>query len=441
LIILGFHGVEAFAVLALTVSLSLARPRLWQLRIQPASAAIFGAILSVALGLVPLDLLAAALELLSVPVMTIVSLMIITLSAERAGLFALLAEKIAIGSRGSGWRLFTLIFISGTATGMLFTNDAAVLIFTPLVFELVEQIRGPSWTVRSCIPFYFAVLYVANLVGAFVTSNPINIVVATLFHIRFAEYALWMLMPAVASMAVSFGGLALVFRRSVPERFEIRPLPRRQYRKSEVASCAVILVATLAGFFAEPITGVPTWLVASGGALVLLALQASQISRVASVVRNVSWDVLLFVVGIFVVVVGLRRVGLTQEIGRLVSFFAAHGTSAMTFGTSSLAAVCSAILDNHPTADVIGWAIRDLSLPAMQTKTLAFAALIGGDLGPKMAPIGSLAALIWFRLLRDRGVDIPYSLYIRIGIPLTIAAIVAAALVLNAEVALAGQRL
>ena len=108
----------------------------------------------------------------------------------------------------------------------------------------------------------------------------------------------------------------------------------------------------------------------------------------------------------------------------------------MTFGTSLMAATCSSILNNHPTAYMMGFAIRDLSTAAAQTKTLAFAALIGGDLGPKMIPIGSLAALIWFRLLRDRGVHIPYSLYVKIGIPVTIAAIVAAVLVLNAEIAL-----
>ena len=149
-----------------------------------------------------------------------------------------------------------------------------------------------------------------------------------------------------------------------------------------------------------------------------------------------SWDVLVFVAGIFIVVMGLRRVGLTSQIGRFLSTLVVSGTSAMTFGTSLMAATCSSILNNHPTAYMMGFAIRDLSTAAAQTKTLAFAALIGGDLGPKMIPIGSLAALIWFRLLRDRGVHIPYSLYVKIGIPVTIAAIVAAVLVLNAEIAL-----
>jgi arsenical pump membrane protein len=110
----------------------------------------------------------------------------------------------------------------------------------------------------------------------------------------------------------------------------------------------------------------------------------------------------------------------------------------MTLATSMLAAACSSVLNNHPTAYMMGFAIRDLPTAAFQTKALALSALIGGDLGPKMLPIGSLAALIWFRLLRDRGVHIPYWLYIKIGVPVTIAAILAAVFVLNLEIAVAG---
>jgi arsenical pump membrane protein len=339
---------------------------------------------------------------------------------------------MAIAAGGSGRRLFAYIFICGTVTGMLFTNDAAVLIFTPLVFQLVERVQTDSWELRNKIPFYFAVLYVANLVGALVTSNPINIVVASLFHISFLEYARWMFLPAAASILVTFAGLAIVFRRSVPrsyERVSFQPVIRS---RRQLAHCSFVLCATLAGFFTESLTGIPTWLVACAGALTLLVVDR----EFSPIIRGVSWDVLVFVVGIFIVVIGLRRVGLTEQIGHLVFGLVAAGTSAMTFGTSLMAAVCSSILNNHPTAYMMGFAIRDLSTAAANMKALAFAALIGGDLGPKMLPIGSLAALIWFRLLRDRGVHIPYWLYIKIGVPVTIAAIVAAVFVLNVELAL-----
>ena len=385
----------------------------------------------------PIGLVAVALKLLLFPILTIVSLMVITLIAERAGLFNLLAQSIAAAAGGDGRRLFAYIFACGTVTGMLFTNDAAVLIFTPLVFQLIERVQGDSWKLPNKIPFYFAVLYVANLVGALVTSNPINIVVASLFHISFLEYARWMFFPAMASILVTFAGLAIVFRKSVPRSYICPPTVAVTQNRVQLALSSLVLCATLIGFFTESLTGIPTWLVACVGAMALLGIHATVgKGEISSVIRGVSWDVLVFVAGIFIVVMGLRRVGLTSQIGRFLSTLVVSGTSAMTFGTSLMAATCSSILNNHPTAYMMGFAIRDLSTAAAQTKTLAFAALIGGDLGPKMIPIGSLAALIWFRLLRDRGVHIPYSLYVKIGIPVTIAAIVAAVLVLNAEIAL-----
>jgi arsenical pump membrane protein len=435
----GADRVAAFSILALTVSLSLARPRIGRIRVQHAIAGVLGAMLTVTLGIVPLDLLTLAIKLLFFPVLTIVSLMVITLIAERAGLFDLLARSVATAARGDGRRLFTFLFACGTVTGMLFTNDAAVLIFTPLVFQLVEQIQEESWSTKNKIPFYFAVLYVANLVGALVTSNPINIVVASLFKISFAEYARWMFLPALASILVTFAGLALVFWRSIPRTFVVPPPRPRGFRDTRrITLSLIVLVAVLAGFFTQGWTGVPTWLVAFAGAVLLLGLDSTfGKGDPIRILKGVSWDVLAFVIGIFIVVLGLRHAGLTHQIGVMLSGLVARGASAMTLGTSLTAAVLSSIMNNHPVADMMGWAIRDLSLPALQTKALAFAALIGGDLGPKMLPIGSLAALIWFRILRQRGVQIPYSLYIRIGIPVTLLAILVSVLVLDAELFLA----
>jgi arsenical pump membrane protein len=410
------------------------------LRVEHAIAAAIGALLSLAFGIVTPTIVLEGVRLLFFPLLTIVSLMVITLVAERAGLFAMLSGAIAVSARGDGRRLFAYVFCCGAITGAVFTNDAAVLIFTPLVFQLVEQVRSDDWTLRQRTAYYFAVLYVANVVGALVISNPINLIVSSMFRISFLDYATWMLLPAVASILVSFAALRLVFRKDIPETFQWSPtLSRRPRDRRLLVLCGAVLAATLVGFFTESLTGVPTWLVAFAGACLLLGIDASVgRGRPLAILRGVSWDVLAFVLGIFVVVLGLRHAGLTSRIGQLLSNLFAAGTIAMTAGTSLVAAVSSSIMNNHPTAYMMGWAIRDLGAAPGPTRAMVFSALIGGDLGPKMLPIGSLAALIWFRLLRDRGVQIPYSLYVKIGVPVTLAAIAAAVLVLNVELSLAG---
>ena len=153
-----------------------------------------------------------------------------------------------------------------------------------------------------------------------------------------------------------------------------------------------MLLVTLIGFFSEGWSGIPTWLVAAGGAATLLALHSALgQGGVRPVFRRVGWDVVLFLCGMFVVGMGLRNVGFTHMLGDAVSALSGGDLSRMRLSTGLLAGICSAFMNNHPIAGMMAWVIQDFSLPLVHQKFLAFAALIGGDLGPKMLPIGSLA--------------------------------------------------
>ena len=431
--------VAALSILVLTVGLALTRLRVGRVRIQPQAAAVFGASLMIAAGLLPLDQAASALVFLARPVLTIVSLMAITVVADQAGLFRLIAWRVARASGGDGTKLFTYLFLAGTVTGTLFTNDAAVLIFTPLVFRLVEDVQEPGWGTAQKVPYYFAILYVANLVGAFVTSNPINIVVSRWFGIGFVEYAGWMVAPAIASMVVSYWGLRIVFRGTIPatcQQLDSVPIPPH---RPFLLACGAVLGLTLLGFFLQEWTGIPIAYTAAGGAMVLTILRVGMVGGpVRDVVRGIGWDVIVFVIGIFLVASGLREAGFTDLLGSLILTANSVSGSIGTLVTGLAASFSSAVMNNHPVAGVSAIAIGDLPLSEGHARALALAALIGGDLGPKMLPVGSLAALMWFRILRTNGVDIPYWQYIRIGVPITLAAVVVSILVLNLEMFLAG---
>lgn len=426
-------SVAALSILTLTVGLSLSRPRIGRLHIHHSAAAIIGAALTLAFGLVPLMPALRALEMLALPIVTIVSLMVTTLIAERAGLFEVVADFVARSADGDGRKLFTRLFFTGTLVGTVFTNDAAVLIFTPLVVSLVARTRNETWSPKSDVAYYFAILYVANLVGALTISNPINIVVANLFDIGFLDYARWMVLPALVSIAVSYAGLRLVFCRAIPRTY--RPLPPLVTGDpAKLRACTVVLGLTLIGFFTETWTRIPTWSVALVGAVTLLAYGCSRDLRAfGDVFRGVGWDVIVFMIGIFIVALGMRHTGITDQMAGWIVGLTFGDGRLLPLATSLVAGISSSIMNNHPTADMMTWVIRDFDHPATDTKLLALSALIGGDLGPKMLPIGSLAALIWFRLLRERGIHVPYTLYIKIGIPVSLAAIVLSTIVLQFE--------
>lgn len=431
----------ALPVFILTVSLALFRPKVGPIRINHAGAAVIGALATVALGAVPLGAVPDVLLPLVHPLVTIVSLMVITLIADRVGLFELLARFIAKRAGGDGRRLFAYVFFLGAATGALFTNDATVLIFTPLVYQLIEDVQDGSWSLRNKIPYYFAVLNIANLVAPFVIGNPINIIVASLFRVDFLEYARWMALPALISAAATYACLRLLFGRAIPERYDSSKiaLAVRSEPRAALVGTGGVLVLVLVGFFVGHSIGIPIWTVALGGAVLLLSSAVKGVDRVR-VIKHVAWDVLIFVVGIFIVVNGLKRAGLTDQLLRLVVQVAGSSPVALIFTDGIIAALCSSVMNNHPTAYAFALAIDDMTVGPLVKRMLIFSSLIGGDLGPKMLPIGSLAALLWLRLLRDKGIHIDYRSYVRIGIPVTMSAVLLSLLALSLEFLLVTSR-
>jgi arsenical pump membrane protein len=413
-----------------TVYLSLAQPTIAGWRLHHGWAAVVGAsVMLLASPGSPWTLVGAAMAVLLKPVIIIISLMVMTLVARQAGLFDRVLQGILRLARGDGRRLFFWLFWGGAVTGALFTNDAAVLIFTPLVCLMLRTLPG-----LSPLPFLFAVLNIANLVAVLVISNPINIVVAHYFGIDFVDYAAWMALPALSAAVSTYLMLRWYFHRDIsasrlPEVADV-PEPLSPFARWCVGVIAVCVVAAFLG----PRVGLPLWATMSTGACLLLftGRMTAGIDPL-EVVKGVAWDVLVFVIGFFILVSGLKSAGISGHLGAIIDRLAGNDPIGLVFSTGAVAALSSALMNNHPTAYLMALTINDMRPPPPLQHALAFAQLIGGDLGPKMLPIGSLAALLWFRILRDHDIHVPYGLYVKIGVPVTLIALLLALSILAVQ--------
>ncbi len=141
---------------------------------------------------------------------------------------------------------------------------------------------------------------------------------------------------------------------------------------------------------------------------------------VGTVLRSAPWQVVLFSLGMYLVVYGLRNQGLTDALGSVFASFGNHGALAATGGTGFLVAGMSSVMNNMPTVLVAALGIDAAGATGITHQLMVYASVIGADLGPKITPIGSLATLLWLHVLDRKGMHISWGTYFRIGIVLTI---------------------
>jgi len=142
---------------------------------------------------------------------------------------------------------------------------------------------------------------------------------------------------------------------------------------------------------------------------VCAAMAASGGVPVRRILGGVSWELLPFVFGVLVLATALARAGVTDSLHHLYTV-----TPAPTVTVGVVGALGSALINNHPMALLHSVTLADAP------QRLVYAALVGGDLGPRLLPIGSLAGLLWMHSLRRAGVIVPLGTFIRVGVIVTI---------------------
>jgi arsenical pump membrane protein len=425
----------ALLVFAVTIALVIWQPR----GLGIGWSALGGAVVALLLGIVSLSDIPVVLDIVWNATATFVAIIIVSLLLDEAGFFEWAALHVARWGGGHGRRLFVLIVLLGATVSALFANDGAALILTPIV---IAMLRALGYRDRATLAFVMAAGFIADTASLpLIVSNLVNIVSADFFDIGFARYASVMVPVDLASIAATLVVLLLYFRRDIPASYPVEQLraPADAIRDRATFTAGwFVLLALLAGFFLlEPI-GVPVSAIAATGALLLLGVAArGRTIATRTVLRGAPWQVVIFSLGMYLVVYGLRNAGLTDHLAVLLDRSAQGGVWGAAFGTGILAALLSSVMNNMPTVLVGALSIDATHATGVVREAMVYANIIGCDLGPKITPISSLATLLWLHVLGRKGITIGWGYYFKVGATLTIPVLLVtlAALALRLSVA------
>lgn len=384
--------------------------------LQIGTTAILGAIIALILGVVSINDVLDVTNIVWDATLAFIGIIILSLVLDEIGFFEWCALKMAKFSKGSGIRMFVYSILLGSFVSALFANDGAALILTPI---LLAKMRVLQLSTKTIIAFLLAGGFISDSASLpFVFSNLTNIVTANYFNIGFVDYFLNMIIPFIVSVIASIVFLWLILRKNIPKKVDIRLLkePKSVIKNMKLFYFSWFFLAFLLSAYAlGDIYKLPISFFALGGALVLLIIASLTKSvNAKNIIKEAPWQIVWFSIGLYIVVYGLKNAGLTEYLTMILNYLVLQGDTIAIISTGFISAILSAVMNNLPTIMIMDIALKDIP-----NEALAYANIIGCNLGPKMTPFGSLATLLWLHVLAKKGIKISFWEYSKFGLIIT----------------------
>ena len=390
---------------------------IWQPKgLQIGTTAVIGAIVALLVGVVSFDDVLIVSDIVWDATLAFIGIIILSMVLDEIGFFEWCAIKMAKLSNGNGHLMFVYALLLGAFVSALFANDGAALILTPI---LLAKMRILKLNAKTILAFLLAGGFISDSASLpFVFSNLTNIVTANYFNIGFVEYLSNMIIPFVVSTIASIVILWLILRNDIPKFVDITLLkePKSVIKNMKLFYFSWFFLAFLLSvYFLGDAYDLPISIFALGGAIIFLIIATLQKAvEPKHIIKEAPWQVVWFSIGLYIVVYGLKNAGLTDYLTIILKDLALRGDTIAIIGTGFISAFLSAIMNNMPTVMIMDIALKDIP-----NEALAYANIIGCNLGPKMTPFGSLATLLWLHVLAKKGVKIGFWEYSKFGLIIT----------------------
>lgn len=389
-------------------------------RIHRTLAALLGAVIVIALGLITQDE-AFSPEVVDFNVIFLLAgMMIIANILGKTGIFQWLAVEAVRRAEGRPYRLLVMISVITAVASAFLDNVTTVVLMTPVTFFIAQRL-GANPT-----PFLISEILASNIGGtATLIGDPPNIIIGSRLGKDFGDFLVNAAPVAVVAMIVYLLFARWLFRadlaaaRTALEPDDIARLVEEERRIADphlMRLGLAVLGATIAGFVIARPLGLEGATIALAGAVVLMILAKEDVHEV---LKTVEWPTLLFFVGLFILVGAVVKSGLIGDL--------AEQALAVTGGRSDLAAmlvlwmsaILSAIVDNIPYTITMVPLVQELG-HTLDVEPLIWALVIGADFGGNATIVGASANVVVSSMSEARGHPITFRGYLRYGVPATI---------------------
>jgi arsenical pump membrane protein len=401
---------EAIALVTLAAALTAAVAR-WRWAPDWIVAAL-GAVIVVAVGALSFHGARTALGRLGPTVGFLAALLVLADGCRRAGVFDTLGRLMALGSHGRPRRLLAMVFLAAAGTTAVLSLDATIVLLTPIVFATAARLP------TSPRPHVYACSHLANSASLLLpVSNLTNLLAFAACGVSFTRFAALMALPWLAALAIEWVVLTRVFADDLRGAAPVVPSGAAAERPGLPRFALAVVGLTLAGFAVSSVVGVaPVWF-ATAGAVALTIAQPP--ASVGSLVGAAEPAFLVFVLGLGVIVSAAGVNGLSSVVDSLLP----HGSDLPALLAVAFVSAILANLVNNLPATLIVVAVVSASAPGA-----VLAMLIGVNVGPNLTYVGSLATLLWRRIVHAHDEDVDVGQFLKLG-ALTVPGILVAATV------------
>lgn len=346
------------------------------------------------------------------------SMTIFSLLLDQTGFFEHISGVILQKAGHSQYKIFLSLYTIISLLTVFTSNDIVILTFTPFICHFCRAAKIDP------IPYLIMEFIAANTWSLFLLiGNPTNIYISGAFDITFSDYVRVMALPTVAAGLSSLFLMMVIFRKKLKGEIRTNTIPEPIADRVLMWVALLHLAACVILLSISQYIGQEMWLIALGMAVfsvicsaVCLMVRKKSLRCIGAAVAHMPYEIIPFIIGMFVIVLALEENRLTAMAGELLKV----DESVFSYGILSFLS-CN-ILNNIPMSVLFS---KILSFHADTGQI--FATIIGSNIGAFLTPVGALAGIMWLNLLKKNKVKLSALSFVLfggiIGIPALLAAL------------------